>query len=121
MQIHAYRILLHAAERRDLVENMVYDAGICHGAAGIALVFNILYQEAGLTQYREAAAHWLDVCLNMSYHRDGIAGYREWRLPEYGGWKNTPGLLNGVAGIGLSLLSFVSDQEPSWAGSLLLL
>jgi lantibiotic modifying enzyme len=115
------KILAHAAERRDPGENRVYDAGICHGASGLALIFNILYNRTGLIQYREAALHWLDVCLNMSCHIDGIAGYKSWYLPEYGGWKSVPGLLEGAAGIGLCLLSFVSDQEPAWASSLLLL
>jgi lantibiotic modifying enzyme len=114
------KILLHSAQRKDLDENRVYDAGICHGASGLALVYNILYQRTGLIQYREAALYWLDICLNMSYHTNGIAGYKTWYLPEYGGWKNVPGLLEGAAGIGLCLLSFVSDQEPAWAGSLLL-
>ncbi len=71
--------------------------------------------------YEDAALHWLDVCLNMAFHKDGLAGYKSWYHPEYGGWKNTAGLLEGVSGIGLVLMSFISAKEPSWARSLLLI
>ncbi len=114
-------ILLSTALRRDLEENNVFDAGLCHGASGLALIYNVLYQTTLLTVFREAAMYWLDICLNMAIHDDGSAGYKAWHHPDYGGWQNSPGLLDGVAGIGLSLLSFVSVREPTWAGSLLLL
>ena len=84
-------------------------------------MYNIFYQQSGLTDYRDAALHWLEVSLNMARHTDGIAGYKTWHLEEYGGWKSMPGLLDGTAGILLSLLSFVSEREPGWARSLLII
>jgi len=113
-------ILMRSAERRDPADNGVRDAGICHGAAGLALFYNILYQKTGYTVFAEASLHWLDVCLNMAVHDTGIAGYKSWYLPEYGGWKNNAGLLEGAAGIGLVLLSFIHQRKPAWAGGLLL-
>ena len=117
---HGMEVLLDTCIRRDLKENLVYDAGICHGASGLALVYNILYQRTAYTQFREAAVYWLDVTLSMSYHKDGIAGYKAWNQPEMGGWKNTPGLLDGTAGIGLVLMSFLCESEPGWTNALLL-
>lgn len=114
-------ILLSTALRRNLEDNNVFDAGLCHGASGLALIYNVLYQRTLLTVFKEAAIYWLDISLNMAVHDDGIAGYKAWHHPDYGGWQNSSGLLDGAAGIGLSLLSFVSIREPSWAGSLLLL
>ncbi len=113
-------ILINSTLRRDPMENSVYDAGICHGASGIALIYNVLYQKTGLNTFKDAAIYWLDVCLNMAYHKDGIAGYKTWYNPQYGGWINTIGLLDGVSGIGLVLLSFISEREPSWSRSILL-
>jgi lantibiotic modifying enzyme len=116
----AVDILLRTTLRRDLDENYVFDAGICHGAAGLALFYNILFQRTDLVPFREASLYWLDVCLNMAQHEDGIAGYKSWYSPAYGGWKNIPGLLEGVAGIGLVLLAFISGRPPAWSEALLL-
>jgi lantibiotic modifying enzyme len=113
-------ILLKTTKRRDPQENTVLDAGICHGAAGIALIYNVLYQSTSRKAFMESAAYWLDVCLNMACHEDGIAGYKTWFLPQYGGWKSTAGLLEGAAGTGLVLMSFISEKEPAWSQSLLL-
>ena len=120
-KLDGLNILFNTANRKDPIENNVFDAGICHGASGIALFYNILYQKTELETFKEAAIYWLDICLNMAFHKDGIAGYKTWYAPEYGGWKNTPGLLEGCSGIGLVLLSFISEREPAWTRSLLLL
>jgi len=120
-QHHGLDVLLKSCERRDQGENLVYDAGICHGASGLALINNIMYQKTSLTPFRDAALYWLDIVLNMAVHEDGIAGYKAWYHPKYGGWKATEGLLDGAAGIGLALMSFVEDREPNWARALLLI
>lgn len=118
--LHGQEVLLGSCRRKDQLENKVFDAGLCHGSSGLALMYNILYQGTELTSYRDAALYWLDVTLNKAFHDDGIAGYKSWYHPEYGGWKCSAGLLDGAAGIGLSLLSFVNEDKPGWSRSLLL-
>jgi len=46
----AVNILLHSAKRRDLKENGVVDAGLCHGTAGISHIFNRMYGYTGLEE-----------------------------------------------------------------------
>lgn len=113
-------ILQHSAERRDLEENRVVDACLCHGASGIALIFNIIYQQTKYTLFRDASLYWLDVCLNMAVHEDGAAGYKYKGGPGRGHWLYFNGLLTGTAGIGLALLSFVQNRKPEWAKLFLL-
>jgi len=120
-ELDGLHVLLYTTQRKDVKDNSVHDAGICHGAAGLALLYNVLYQKTALTTFKETAIYWLDICLNMAGHDDGIAGYKAWYHPDHGGWTSTAGLLDGVSGIGLSLMSFVADREPEWAESLLLL
>jgi hypothetical protein len=50
----------------------------------------------------------------MAVYKDGIAGYKAWHTEKYGGWVAESGLLEGIAGIGLMLVSIVSDIEPKW-------
>ncbi len=118
--VKGLEVLLHSSLRRDLAGNNVQDAGICHGSSGLALIYNSLYQHTRLPAFREASLYWLDVCLNMAIHDDGIGGYKAYYHPRYGGWVRIPGLLEGAAGIGLTLLSFVHQRRPGWIRSLLL-
>lgn len=116
----AKNVIVHSTRRRDIKENMVLDAGLCHGGAGIAHIFNRMYHYTEIEDCKEAAIYWFDQTLKLATHDDGFAGYKVWRTEEYGGWLNEPGLLEGIAGIGLALLSLVSDVEPQWDRVLLM-
>lgn len=60
----AKEISLHAALRNEK-NGKVYDAGLCHGSAGIALIFQILYKELKLVELYSAAQRWLDFTLEL--------------------------------------------------------
>ncbi|MCS6133881.1 hypothetical protein G3496_02885 [Shewanella baltica] len=111
-------IALKAAQRR-LTSSQVQDAGICHGSAGLALIFQVItryYTESSLSQ---AAQYWFEHTLAL-YQTSGLDGFnavREQdnstcRLPDHG-------LLGGYAGIGLVLL-MAFDVETNWLDALLL-
>jgi len=116
----AIGILLHSARRKDLKENNVLDAGVCHGTAGIAHIFNRAYRYTQIEEFKVASEYWFGQTLKMAKFEDGLAGFKTWRTPEYGGWQNEYGLLQGIAGIGLSMISAISDIEPKWDECLLL-
>jgi hypothetical protein len=102
--------------RRD-ANTLVVDAGLCHGAAGAAHIFNRMYQATGDTSFKDAARYWLERTLDMRQPDVGIAGYRFLRGTAKSGppvWEDTPGFLTGVAGVGLALLAATSDVEPTW-------
>lgn len=111
--------MLHASKRKDLKENEVLDAGICHGTAGIAHIFNRFYCETKMPIFKETAAYWIDQTLKMAWHADGLAGYKSWH-GKNSEWVNRYCLLEGIAGIGLVLLSYISEEETTWDKSLLL-
>lgn len=113
-------IFLHASERKDLNENGVIDAGVCHGAVGIAHIFNRMYHYTGVERFKEAALYWFDHTLRMRTFPDGHAGYKARYTEDYGGWQNKEPLLDGIAGIGLVLISTISEIEPKWDECLLL-
>lgn len=102
------------SQRRDVKSNFIIDSGICHGSAGIALIFRRLYLESGNSLYKETSEYWLSKTLAMAKHKDGYCGYI---ADEH---HPAPGLLEGVAGIGLALLSFLTDEKPHWDELLLL-
>ncbi|MCP5107269.1 MAG: lanthionine synthetase C family protein [bacterium] len=117
---NALNTLLLTTARKDPKENSVIDVGLCHGAAGIAHIYNRVYQQTGNGTFKESALYWFDQSLKMAVYEDGYAGYKAWHTEKYGGWVSEPGFLEGVAGIGLALISAISDIDPNWDHSLYL-
>ena len=115
----AIEILLHNCDRRDLNENRVIEAGLCHGASGISHIFNRLYHNYQIDAFKEASVYWMEKTLEMSYFSDGLAGYKSWR-GDKDGWENHYSLLEGIIGIGLSIISLMNPYLMNWDECLLL-
>ncbi|MFY9819823.1 MAG: lanthionine synthetase C family protein [Thermoanaerobaculia bacterium] len=94
----------------------VVDAGLCHGAAGNAHIFNRLFQATGDLQFAEAARFWLERTLALRRPGEGVAGFSSWEPGDIGEprWEDDPSFLGGAAGIGLTLLAAASPVEPGW-------
>lgn len=110
--------IARVAARRAFRDTKVSDAGLCHGATGIAHLFNRMHQATGDEELRDAALRWYRLALDMRQPGQGLAGFLSWyesmRPGESGSWRGEPGFLSGIAGIGLALLAAVTDVEPSW-------
>jgi lantibiotic biosynthesis protein len=100
-----------SAARRPPEFSGVTDAGICHGTAGLAHLFNRLYQMTGEAELAAAAEFWMERTLAAcarALAADG--GPAPW---------NGPGLLEGAAGVALVLLAGCVPAEPVWDQMLL--
>ncbi len=106
-------ILKHAANRKTDDHSFIKDAGICHGAYGNAQVFERLYRETEENIFKETAKYWVRQGLDMARFEDGYAGYKQWHSMK-SGWKKELGFLTGIAGIGLSILFYLSDVKAKW-------
>lgn len=115
----AKEILIHSSKRRNLMDNGVVDACFCHGTAGIGHVFNRMYHETNLIECNDAADYWFHKTLEMSKFDDGPAGYKVWHGTD-NGYEGELGLLEGIAGIGLAILSYYYGADMSWDECLLL-
>jgi len=118
----ALEILLFAAtQRRDLQDNAVRDAGLCHGTAGVGHIFYRAWWNTKLPQFKDAADYWFEQTLKMATFEDGLAGCKAFRLEDgKPAWASEYGLLEGIAGIGLALLTYYYEMEPAWDECLLL-
>ena len=107
-------LALHCATR-SYDEARITDAGICHGAAGIAHLFNRMAQATGEPALRDAAVRWIDHTLAIRSELP-LAGFPA-NEPEPGGQiKLLPNasLLTGATGVALVLHAASSEIEPSW-------
>jgi hypothetical protein len=110
------------AVKRGESDVSVVDAGLCHGAAGLAHVFHRLFRATGDEALREAALFWLRKTLDMRRPEQGIGGFESAEAgassPER--WSEETGFLTGAAGIGLMLLAALTPVEPEWDRVMLL-
>ncbi len=107
-------ILLSTTTRKNLKVNGVFDSSFCHGTSGIGHIYNKAYQYTKDVKYKEASKYWFTKTLELAKFEDGYAGYKTWFGTDNESWKNELGLLTGISGVGLSLISFVSDISPDW-------
>jgi hypothetical protein len=111
----ALQIAAHAASAEP-EDAGVRDAGLCHGAFGLAHLYNRIHQAGGGELFADAARLWYRLGLEMRKPEGGIAGFEAWwpGLGAESGWEAEPGFLTGAAGIGLALLAAVTPVEPQW-------
>jgi hypothetical protein len=117
----ALRVGLRAAARSEATAG-VRDAGLCHGAAGLAHLFHRLYRQTAEKRFASASRVWFGRALAMRVPGRGFAGFRAFD-PEGTGrsrWPTDPTLLTGAAGIALALVAATTHAEPSWDRTLLL-
>lgn len=91
-----------AAARRDPASAGVKDAMLCHGAAGLAHLYNRFYQASGDLELRDAARAWFGRALEL--------GTLTWR----DGWTPVTRLADGTVGLGLALVAAIAPAEPLW-------
>lgn len=118
----AHDALARALERRPGSSD-VQGASLCHGAMGLAHLWNRMWQRTRSDELREAIEYWTRVALDLRTYPDGLAGYSVW-IPQSdedeGGDVQGPGHLAGIAGIALALVAASTDREPAWDAYMLL-
>jgi hypothetical protein len=107
---------LHWPPDRDWIA----DACLCHGALGVAHLFNRVYQEDGDRTYREAAVRWYQRGLAMREPGAGIGGFRAVTPQPVKSLTPDLSLLMGAPGAALALVSAFAAVEPQWDRILLL-
>jgi lantibiotic modifying enzyme len=110
----AVALAYRAAERPES-ETGVVNACFCHGAAGLAHLYNRIYQATGEEKLRQAAVYWLERTLDFyRLARDNGGAWVQ------GSWDQKPWtwtgieLVEGAAGVALVLLAATTSVEPLW-------
>jgi lantibiotic biosynthesis protein len=113
----AVALACRAAERPES-ETGVVNACFCHGAAGLAHLYNRIYQATGEEKLRQAAVHWVERTLDF-YRRargtgsDWVQGSWDPAQPTQWTWTGVE-LVEGAAGVALVLLAAATSLEPRW-------
>ncbi|HEV7559670.1 MAG TPA: lanthionine synthetase LanC family protein, partial [Kofleriaceae bacterium] len=93
--VDEWRDLALAAAARPEADCLVEGAGLCHGAYGLAHLFNRCFQASGDARFADASRRWFAHGLAIPLPREHD-------------------LMLGKSGIGLALLAALGDEEPGW-------
>jgi len=96
--------------RKDPQATLVKDTHFCHGSSGVAQIYRTLYEESGLTAYLKGYEYWIEQTVLMLEN--------ELKTDYYRG--KEADLLEGLSGVSLTLLSFISPKPLRWSEMFLL-
>lgn len=114
----AIAVGLRAAARRPEAAGVAED-GLCHGAAGLAHLFNRMYQATNEPRFKQAAEMWFERLFTLRRGGEGIAGFVNFGHEGEVFFLDT-GLYRGAAGIAMALLAAATGIEPNWDRMMLL-
>jgi lantibiotic modifying enzyme len=109
----ALEVLKHSAKRTKVEDSLVRDAGVCHGSYGNAQMFYRMYKETGDQDFKDAFEFWMQDGIDRATFEDGYAGYKQWKGVDKS-WSPEVSVLEGVAGIGLTILDYLADYDTNW-------
>lgn len=112
------RVFEFNSNRRTMEDTSVTDAGLCHGSAGVAHIFNRMYFYTKHKKFYTAKEYWIRETLKHSKFNDTISGYKVYDY-QSNTYIQDSSILTGVAGIGLSLISYLTN-DFSWDFCLML-
>lgn len=116
----AKEMLLQSCTRRTDEETLIVDSGLCHGAFGVAQIYLRMAKEMNLDKLNAVAEFWIDQGMKMSSEIDlNNGGFLQWHGKEQG-WVNKINLLEGTAGIGLTIIDLLTKQKSNWDQCLLI-
>jgi hypothetical protein len=83
----------------------------CHGVAGLLQITSRFYQDTGLPELRQGTAVLIRQ-LMLAHRAESLLGYQD--IEPGLRYVDDPGLLDGAAGIALTLLAASSAKAPVW-------
>lgn len=86
-------------------ETLCTDAGFYFGASGVAQMYKTLHRLRPLPAYERGYYFWMEKTMDFLEHELQTGVYH----------KREKDLLNGLVGVGLTLLSFISEKELNWS------
>ncbi len=95
---------LNTLIRKDIASTQVMNSCFFNGAAGVAESYRALYQLSKQTAYKEGYEYWIDKTM---FYLDQEIKENKHLHPNFN-------FLKGLTGVGLTLLSHISQDELSW-------
>lgn len=118
-QVAGENLLLRCTEWQS-EEAIVRDAPLCHGAIGVAHIFNRAYQSTRNERFKHAANSWYERGLEFRKPGEGVGGFFSYTPDKDPIWEADYSFLSGGVGVALALISAMYPIEPNWDRMLLI-
>jgi lantibiotic biosynthesis protein len=112
LKLFSKDILLHNTKRQEVEQTGIRDAGFCHGSAGVAHIYNKMWHYTNEPVFKASCEFWLQKTIEFFNQEPASSTYKKYLASE-NKYENCYGLLEGSAGIGLVLLSYLT-ADFSW-------
>lgn len=106
----ALTILKHSTTRTNPTSNLVNDPFICHGAAGLALIYFAAYRNTGITMFKTASNRWYRYMLLLTSKELSLESF------EY----QNNALLTGYYGVAMTIMTLNNMVQRDWLYPLLI-
>ncbi|MFC2101111.1 lanthionine synthetase C family protein [Bacteroidota bacterium] len=104
---------INSLKRDNADKAYIKDTGLCHGAVGLTSIYYRFYLHTRDPRFYDASKTWLDYTLINGNYADGFAGFKKYYNNSL--CKMDSALLNGISGVGLTLLTFLNTEiKPDW-------
>lgn len=90
--------------KKDSHSTQIDDMYLCHGTSGVSLFYHTLYKISGNVSYLDGAGYWMDKTIDTLEETLSVPGKA----------KGAYGFLEGLAGVGLAIMSFLNDSNDGW-------
>lgn len=116
--LYRNEILYWLQENQDrllnISERIGTESGLANGLAFTGHVANRLYQELHLDSLKKLSINCFYKLISEATYRDKVTNQEMWLTESQGMYGLHLGLYHGISGIGLSLLSTITNVEPQW-------
>lgn len=114
---NAMDIALASMKRTHVEQTFVKDSCLCHGSAGLMHIYNILYKKTKNPAFFDQSVYWFKYTLSEGDQSGFLGGYK---FLSPNGWVSKCDLLEGLAGVGMAMLTLLTVGEARWDRCLLL-
>lgn len=111
-------IICDTFDRINQKDTLIVDNCLCHGTAGVAIMYDLLFRNIDDPRCKKNAIYWYLQTINEPYDANYYAGYKIYKGDYM--YKSDLSFLSGISGIGLSLISSIYNVSPDWCEFLLL-
>lgn len=96
-----------------LQDNENVDSSLCHGSLGAFFIFYQLYWQTNNETFKKAYQYWLTTIIDSIKLNEKFMGFKTAYNQNNQNiiWRHNPGLLNGVSGNTLILLTYLMQEQ----------
>lgn len=112
----AIHITLETCKRKSHKSTLVFDSSLCHGAAGLGLLYFKMFELTGNQHFRNVSIYWNSVVGEMLITSENQCEYKYY--DSINGFESKMGLLDGLIGTVFSILNMRQQCDKNWIHSL---